>query len=324
MTGRPAFAKNRGGWMGSFFPQIALLQEVLSVYITRGSHTFLFVNGGLKRTASHEPACQHRAPQPAQQQARRPPNTPTAPTTSHSRSSSSMGRTPKSGAAAPATKAPSASGARSNKSGGGGGPSSPTPGEVRSMLAPAAAALAAAASDPLASGAEPEAALKNLARKRGDVAEQLRDVERQVRRCTVVFRVVSCDVGSQQQHHGCQQQHHHRQQQPPPVHRQPTRPTTPFPPPHQSHPPDLRPRNEVPGGLQPRRQRAQRCVGGGARTHAGLRSGLLVQGPSSSSPHLSTPPPLSPRITQNILTPNQATRASCRSRCSSTRSRPAT
>jgi len=49
------------------------------------------------------------------------------------------------------------------------------------MLSPAAAALAAVAHNPLASGAEPEAALKQLAKKRGDVAEQLRDVERQVR-----------------------------------------------------------------------------------------------------------------------------------------------
>ncbi|GBF87972.1 hypothetical protein Rsub_00684 [Raphidocelis subcapitata] len=88
-----------------------------------------------------------------------------------------MGRNPK---AASGGAPPKPSGAARSGGGGGGAPRSPAAAEPQPPLSPAAAALAAAAGDPLASGADPAAALKHLQSKRTDVAEQLRDVERQI------------------------------------------------------------------------------------------------------------------------------------------------
>ena len=56
----------------------------------------------------------------------------------------------------------------------GGGP------EAAPVLSPAAAALAAVANDAPLAGADPAAALAQLQQKRGDLAEQLKDIERQV------------------------------------------------------------------------------------------------------------------------------------------------
>lgn len=86
-----------------------------------------------------------------------------------------MGRTAANKAGAP----PKVQAAANSK--GASAPPSPAPPELPPGVTPVAAAMAAAAHhhDP-AKVADPEAELAHLQQKRSDVAEQLRDVERQV------------------------------------------------------------------------------------------------------------------------------------------------